>query len=83
LATVRAAGTEPVEVSSLDKEYFQELVNQSQPTKEIIENAVEDRFKAMLNLLEENGDANPRWHKVIRDLWSNKPKQFWLYWPLP
>jgi putative ABC transport system ATP-binding protein len=59
MATVRAAGNEPVEVSSLDKEYFQELVSQSQPTKEIIRNSVEDRFKAMLNLLKENGDANP------------------------
>jgi hypothetical protein len=48
-----------VEVSSLDKESFSELVNQSQATKETIYNAVEERFKSMINLLKENGNANP------------------------
>lgn len=59
MATVRAAGEEPVEVSSLDKDSFHELVNESRPTKETISNAVEDRFKALINLLEENGNAKP------------------------
>jgi ABC-type lipoprotein export system ATPase subunit len=59
MATVRAIGNEPVEVSSLDKESFSELVNQSQATKETIYNAVEERFKSMINLLKENGNANP------------------------
>jgi putative ABC transport system ATP-binding protein len=58
MATVRACGNEPVEVASLDKQYFRELVDQSPSTKETICKGVEERFKSMINLLEEHKNVN-------------------------
>jgi ABC-type lipoprotein export system ATPase subunit len=59
MASVRASGSEAVEVSSLDKQSFHELIDQSPSTKETILKAVEERFRSMINLLEENNNAKP------------------------
>ena len=49
-----------VEVASLDKESFTEFINQSSATRETIKKTSEERFKDVLNLLEENGNADPK-----------------------
>jgi ABC-type lipoprotein export system ATPase subunit len=54
LATIRACGQGPVEVSSLDKQSFNALIKESPATRDAIYASVEERLKSTANLLEEN-----------------------------
>ncbi len=53
-ATIRAAGKDPVEVASLDRENFNEFINQSIATRETILKTTEERYRAIVNLHKEN-----------------------------
>jgi putative ABC transport system ATP-binding protein len=59
MTTVRAAGTGEIELASLDKEDFNQFVSQSPLTKEAIQKTADERFKSILNIIEEQEHVDP------------------------
>jgi putative ABC transport system ATP-binding protein len=59
MTTVHAGGTGEIEVASLDKEHFNQLISQSPLTKEAIQKTADERFNSILNIIEEQEHVDP------------------------
>jgi putative ABC transport system ATP-binding protein len=58
LTTVRADGQGEVEVACLDRETFNQFINQAPAAGEAIKKTAEERFRSVLNAIEELKDVN-------------------------
>ena len=57
MATVRASLDGDVEVAALDREDFNKLISESEPTKKQINRVAQERLKASLGLTKETDNA--------------------------
>jgi putative ABC transport system ATP-binding protein len=58
LTTVRACGTAETEVAYLDRECFKQFIDQSPLSKEAILQTSEERFRSLLDIVEEKNHVN-------------------------
>ncbi len=54
ISTVRAGIDSDVQVAALDRESFNNLMNESEPTKKEIDRVAQERLKESLDLTKEN-----------------------------
>jgi putative ABC transport system ATP-binding protein len=59
MTTVRADGAGDVEVASLDQDSFDQFLNMSPSTRETIQKTSDQRFKSILNIIEESNHVDP------------------------
>ncbi len=57
MATVRAAGTTDVEVAALDRDNFNKLISESEPTKKAIHRTAQQRFQENQEITKDVSDA--------------------------